>query len=85
MWCVSSQLVGFEGGKGFVGGSMIVDPFGRVRVEAPVGTDAVVMGDVDFHEVAVARAASPLLSDLRSAWPLLKGLVDEVGLPASAV
>lgn len=78
MWCVSSQLVGFEGGKGFVGGSMIVDPFGRVRVEAPVGTDAVVMGEVDFHEVAVARAASPLLSDLRSTWPLLKGLVEGV-------
>ena len=67
VWVVYCGLVGFEGGKGFLGASRVVDPFGITRVEAPVGKEALLRADVDLDDVAVARANSPLLGDLESA------------------
>ncbi len=75
---ILAQLVGFEGGKGFVGGSMIVDPFGRVLVEAPVGVEAIIIADLDATTVPIARAATPLISDLQSAWPSVKSLIESL-------
>ena len=75
VFCASAQLVGFEGGKGFVGGSMVVNPFGNVIAEAPVASPALLVAEVDFDQVAIARAQSPLLSDLRSEWEEVKRLV----------
>jgi len=75
VFCASAQLIGFEGGKGFVGGSMVVDPFGTVLAEAPVAEPALLVADVDLDLVGIARAQSPLLSDLRSQWESVKRLV----------
>lgn len=67
LFVVQSSLVGFEGGKGFVGSSWIVDPFGRVILQGPVGHESLLVIPIDLDDVAIARAQLPLLSDLRSA------------------
>ncbi len=64
-------LVGFEGGKGFTGGSRLVGPFGDLRVEAPFAGTAIVRAPVNLEDVAVARAALPALGDLESNLPEL--------------
>lgn len=66
VWVVHCGLVGFEGGKGFVGCSSITDPFATIRLEAPVGREALLRATLDMDDVAVARANSPLLGDLES-------------------
>lgn len=60
----NTGLVGFEGGKGFVGVSTVIDPFGRTLVEAPMSQEALVVGTIELDDITVARAASPMLSDL---------------------
>jgi len=75
VFCASAQLCGFEGGKGFIGGSMIVDPFGRVMAEGPVAEEYLLLADIDPYLVAISRAQSPLLSDLQSAWEDIRRLV----------
>lgn len=75
VYCACAQLIGFEGGKGFIGGSMIVDPSGNVMVEAPTNEPNLVLADVDFDQVTITRAQSPLLSDLMSAWEDVRRLV----------
>jgi predicted amidohydrolase len=62
------QLCGFEGGKGFSGGSKVFDPFGRLVAEGPVAEEHLLMAPIDLDLISVARAGSPLLSDLQSAW-----------------
>jgi len=66
IWVVHCGLVGFEGGKGFVGASMVVDPFAVTRAEAPVGKEALLKAEIDLDDVSVARANSPLLADLEA-------------------
>ncbi len=68
VFCANCQLVGFEGGKGFVGGSSVVDPQGRVVGSGPIGDEHLLVVPVDFEEVDVARANVPLSADLRSRW-----------------
>ena len=75
LWTVVSQLVGFEGGKGFAGGSVLVTPRGEVALRAPLWEEAVVEARVDLSEVARARADLPLLADLEAKLPhLLRSL-----------
>lgn len=69
MFVVQSSLVGFEGGKGFVGASWVVNPFGKVVACGPLGQEALIQVTIDLDDVAIARAQLPLLSDLRSALP----------------
>ena len=69
LFVIQSSLVGFEGGKGFVGASFAVDPFGKVLVQGPLGQEALLIVSVDLDDVAIARAQLPLLSDLRSVLP----------------
>ncbi len=66
VWVVNASLVGFEGGKGFVGQSIIVNPFGQVVVSAPLMKEAMVTATIDTEEIAIARANAPLLADLES-------------------
>lgn len=66
VWVCNTGLVGFEGGKGFVGVSTVIDPFGRTRVEAPLAEEALVVGEIELDDISIARAASPMLSDLES-------------------
>lgn len=68
MVCVNCQLSGFEGGKGFVGGSSVVDPHGRVVARSPVQEDHLLLCEIDLGEVELVRSSFPLTADLRTAW-----------------
>ena len=63
---VNCQLNGFEGGKGFVGGSAIFDPFGNLIAESPVMEDHLLVADLDLDLIEIARQNTPLLADLKS-------------------
>jgi NAD+ synthase (glutamine-hydrolysing) len=71
VFVVVTHLVGFEGGKGFVGGSVLVNPRGQTVVHAPLFEPATVPAVIDFEEITRARAETPLLSDLRLRLPHL--------------
>jgi NAD+ synthetase len=66
-----AQLVGFEGGKGFPGGSLVAGPRGDVLARAPVFEEALLRVTVDLEEVTRARTETPLLSDLEARLPQL--------------
>src|SRR5207253_10752145 len=75
VYVVYSSLVGFEGGKGFPGGSVVVSPSGDVVLRGPLFEEAVLTYDVDFEEITRARAEAPLLADLEVNLPhLIKSL-----------
>lgn len=75
VWVAVAQLVGFEGGKGFAGGSVVATPRGEVVVRGPLWEESLVEAVVDFDEVGRARADLPLLADLETRLPhLLDGL-----------
>ncbi len=65
------QLVGFEGGKGFAGGSVAFDPTGALLASGPLWEESLMEVPVDLAEVDRERARNPLLSDLEGAWPQL--------------
>jgi Predicted amidohydrolase len=77
IFCVNSQLCGFEGGKGFVGGSMVIDPMGKVLLQSPVAEEHLLMAELDMELIRIARAQSPLISDLRTAWGEIRQIVIE--------
>ncbi|MEZ4587626.1 MAG: NAD+ synthase [Gemmatimonadales bacterium] len=66
-----AHLVGFEGGKAFPGGSVVVDPQGRIIHRSPLFDDALSVVSLDLDEIARARAEEPLLSDLETHLPHL--------------
>jgi NAD+ synthase (glutamine-hydrolysing) len=68
-----AQLVGFEGGKAFPGGSILAGPRGDVLAQAPVFQEAIIPAILDFEEITRARADLPLLSDLEMRLPHLLG------------
>jgi N-carbamoylputrescine amidase len=76
IYCLNAQLTGFEGGKGFVGGSMVIDPFGRVAAQAPVAEEHLLVAEVDLDLIAIARSQLPLVSDLQSVWSDIRRIVD---------
>lgn len=78
VYCVNSQLCGFEGGKGFVGGSSVIDPYGRTLASAPVLDDHLLLAPVDLELIDLARSQLPLTSDLRSAWGDIRRIVDSI-------
>jgi NAD+ synthetase len=73
------NLVGSEGGKMFPGASMVMGPYGDVRVRAPVWEEAIVTSTIDLADLTRARSDVPLLADLRTALPHLRTLLDSVG------
>ncbi len=77
VFCVNSQLCGFEGGKGFTGGSMAFDPLGKSIGESPLGEPSMMIVEIDLDLVGIARSQSPLLNDLQSAWGDIRRLVGE--------
>lgn len=66
-----SQLVGFEGGKGFAGRAMVSGPDGRVLARAPLWEEATVRVRLDMGALDRARFHEPLLGDLERALPRL--------------
>src|SRR3989449_5061400 len=75
VWVAFASLVGFEGGKGFPGGSVVVSPAGEIVLRGPLFEEAVLTYDVDFDEITRARSEAPLLADLEVNLPhLVKNL-----------
>jgi NAD+ synthase (glutamine-hydrolysing) len=66
VYVVYASLVGFEGGKGFPGGSVVVGPQGDILVRGPLFEEAIVTADLNLEEITRVRAEAPLLADLRS-------------------
>lgn len=66
-----SQLVGFEGGKGFAGGSAAYNPRGHRLVAGPLWEDALLHVSIDLDEVTQARTEEPLFADLERTWTRL--------------
>lgn len=80
VFVIYAGLTGFEGGKGMSGSSCVVDPRGRILVEAPVSEPCIVRADFDLREIDLARAVLPLLGDLDAVLPDLL-LDEELPLP----
>ena len=68
-----AQLVGFEGGKAFPGGSMVAGPRGDLLTRGPIFEEALIGLDLDLEEITRARADLPLLADLEMRLPHLLG------------
>lgn len=71
VFVVVSQLVGFEGGKGFAGGSAAYDPRGHRLAAGPLWEDALIPVRVELDEIPRARGEEPLFADLERAWTRL--------------
>lgn len=71
VFVVLGQLVGFEGGKGFPGGSLVVAPDGNIISAAPVFEEALLVADVDFDVMTRVRSEQPLLADFEAELPHL--------------
>ncbi len=69
VYVLHANLVGFEGGKGFPGGSAVIGPAGDVVTRAPLFEEGIISVDIDPSEITRARADSPLLSDLELVLP----------------
>jgi N-carbamoylputrescine amidase len=78
VYCLNCQLCGFEGGKGFVGGSMVVDPNGEIIAQSPVLDPHLLLAEIDLDLIPIARNQTPLLADLQSAWGDVRRIVGEV-------
>ncbi len=74
-----ASLVGFEGGKGFPGGSVLVGPSGEIVSRAPLFDEGLMVADVDLDQITHVRADSPLLADLEVAIPHLKTGIGDSG------
>ncbi len=68
VFCLNTQLVGFEAGKGLVGGSMAFDPNGTILGKGPLCEEFMLKVGIDLDLIEVARHANPLLADLQSHW-----------------
>ncbi|HSB54778.1 MAG TPA: NAD+ synthase, partial [Gemmatimonadales bacterium] len=68
-----AQLVGFEGGKAFPGGSLVAGPRGDLLLRGPIFDEALLDLELDFEEITRARADLPLLADLEMRLPHLLG------------
>ncbi len=68
-----AQLVGFEGGKAFPGGSILAGPRGDILTQGPIFQEAIIPALIDFEEITRARADLPLLADLEMRLPHLLG------------
>lgn len=74
-YTAAAMLCGFEGGKGFVGGSFVFDPNGDQIASAPLLEQALITVPLDLETVRESRRHTPLLDDLRAAWPLITHFV----------
>lgn len=80
-----AQLVGFEGGKGFAGGSLIMGPRGEVIVSGPLWDDALISATVNLDELPLSRADAPLLADLETMLPHLQREIERAARHQPAV
>jgi NAD+ synthetase len=85
IYVLYTNLVGMEGGKAFIGDSLIVGPAGDVRARAPLFQPALITQTIDLADIGRARADTPLLADLRTALPYLRDALTRVGGSRAAV
>lgn len=71
VFVVVSQLVGFEGGKGFAGGSAAYSPRGERLAAGPLWEEALIPLALDAAQIGDARTEEPLLADLERSWTRL--------------
>jgi NAD+ synthetase len=71
VYVVHVNLVGFEGGKGFPGGSSLISPAGEIVTRAPLFEEAIITAEIDPDVITRARADTPLLADLELVLPHL--------------
>jgi predicted amidohydrolase len=64
---VHTNRVGYEDGLHFWGGSSIHDPDGKLIVQAPYDTEALLLQEMDLGQLHRTRARLPLLRDERTA------------------
>jgi N-carbamoylputrescine amidase len=83
VYVIYAGLTGFEGGKGMTGSSRVIDPRGRILVQAPLSEACIVRADLDLREIDLARARLPLLGDLAAVLPDLL-LDDELPVPRTS-
>ncbi len=77
IFTAASMLTGFEGGKGFSGGSMILDPDGNMLAQCEIGDEAMVIAEVNLDLIEQARNRTPLVGDIRSVWSDITRLVNQ--------
>jgi NAD+ synthetase len=77
-----AQLTGFEGGKGFAGGSIVVGPRGDVQVRGPLWQEALVQAPIDLRDLHLVRADQPLLADKEMMLPHLVRELETAGKDA---
>jgi NAD+ synthetase len=70
------QLVGSEGGKVFLGGSVVVGPDGSLLARGPLMEQSVVTAALDGQAIDRARFGAPLLADLHQMLPHLRRSLD---------
>lgn len=71
VFVLNSSLVGFEGGKGFVGYAQAFDAQGACIAQGKLFEESVVITDIYLETIPIARYESPLLADLRANLPEL--------------
>jgi predicted amidohydrolase len=76
VFVVLVNRVGVEDGIAFFGGSMIVDPFGRVVAQAPAMREELLVADLERSTLRRARIDYPLLRDER--LPVLAREIDRL-------
>lgn len=79
VFAVNVHLCGFEGGKGFVGKSSILDPYGNTVAESPLLDDHLLVAELDLDQIQIARAQLPLLPDLDASWDILLRIAEGTG------
>jgi NAD+ synthetase len=82
LFAVLAQLVGFEGGKGFQGGSCVVGPDGEVLARGPAFEESIVTADLELDAINRARNDQPLLGDLETQLLNLLRSLDAPEVPA---
>jgi len=72
IFVIAAQLVGSEGGKLFLGGSIAVGPDGSFLARGPLLEESVTLASLDAESINRSRVASPLLADLEQMLPHLQ-------------
>ena len=78
LYIALANLVGSEAGKQFPGSAMLAGPKGEVRARGPLWEEALVVTTIDLADVTRARADMPLIADLETMLPHLRGALAKV-------
>jgi predicted amidohydrolase len=66
-----TDLMGFEGGKGFAGTSTVHGPDGDLVSQGPMLEEAMVITDVNSDDITITRRRSPLIGSLQETIAVL--------------